>query len=140
MEKAIVIYAQANHEVGLNEQIVATFTVASLLIAVSAAYLAAIWPIINDLLGEDPPGQDDDQTYRLNRRRATYAATCFALALFDALILFALFPLARQVVAGMDIGTEIDPVRASMFAAYLTLVMGTAVTAILGWKLSRHRT
>ena len=38
----------------LDAQIVDAFSVVSLLIAITAAYLAGIWPIVNDLLHGRP--------------------------------------------------------------------------------------
>ena len=120
----------------LNKQITDTFSVVSLLLAVAAAYLAAIWPIVNELLG-DPEAKTEFKKAELRRKRTSYIKALVVLTVFEVLITLLLVPLVIEVVG--DWGDHFEPVRAGLLLAMSALVGGFAVTGRLAKRLRTKR-
>lgn len=122
----------------LDKQITDAFSVVSLLLAVAAAYLAAIWPIINELLG-DPQVSDNYETATLRRKRVSYAVTTAVLTVFEIAVAGILLPLALKVFQDWDGAGPFNPLRAGLLLAETALLAGVVVAGTLAVKLWSKR-
>jgi hypothetical protein len=122
----------------LDAQIVEAFSVVSLLIAIAAAYLAGIWPIVNDLLhGKDPDVEIDADG--MARRCGAYALSASALAVVNLLVMALLFPLLADVVASFSTSGPFHTVRAALVLVELLLLSGCATSGVLAFRLHRRK-
>lgn len=122
----------------LDKQITDAFSVVSLLLAVAAAYLAAIWPIINDLLGE-PRVSDNYEAEALGRKRTSYSVATGVLTIFQASVAVILAPLVFRVFEHWDRDGPFNPLRAGLLLAELALLAGVLVAGTLAVRLWRRR-
>jgi hypothetical protein len=121
----------------LDDEIVDVFQVASLLLAVAAAYLAGIWPIVNDLLHSTKPSVRADREAVAARQRI-YAWSTGALAVVDLLIFLILAPLAVDVVKAWHWHGHFHAVRACVLLAEALLAASGAAAAYWCVKLQRR--
>lgn len=124
--------------VDLDKQITDTFSVVSLLLAVAAAYLAAIWPIVNDLLG-DPKVSDNYETEALSRKRTSYAAATAVLTIFEVSVAGILAPLAFKIIERWEGDGPFNPLRAGLLLAEVALLAGVLVGGTLATRLWLRR-
>jgi len=122
----------------LDAQIVDAFSVVSLLIAIAAAYLAGIWPIVNDLLhGQDPDVAIDAD--RMARRCGAYVLSASALAVVNLLVMALLLPLLAQVITSFSSSGPFHTVRASLVLVELLLLSGCATSGVLAFRLYKRK-
>lgn len=122
----------------LDEQIVDAFSVVSLLIAISAAYLAGIWPIVNGLLHEPKAAVQADRD-KQSSRCATYAAATVALAVINGAIGVLLVPLSICVIEDFSIHGPFHTVRAGLILAEGLVASGALVAGTLANRLYGRR-
>lgn len=115
----------------LDDQIQDVFSVVSLLLAVAAAYFAAIWPIIHDLLQADETRMDEFERGQLAGRCRAYAWASIVLAAVSVCIVGTMSTLAWDTVQQWSPDADFHPIRAALAMALVLLV----VTAIAGVKL-----
>jgi hypothetical protein len=115
----------------LNGQIAQAFSVISLPLAVAAAYLAAIWPLINELMEDDPVGSSDYEKRLRRRKRTSFSAAAAVLTVFELSIALVLVPLAVEVFARWDWDGDLDPVRAGLLLSVVAMGAGAMVAAVL---------
>jgi len=122
----------------LDAQIVDAFSVVSLLIAIAAAYLAGIWPIVNDLLhGKDPDVAIDAD--RMAGRCGAYAFSAAALAVVNLLVMALLLPLFGEVVTSFSSSGPFHTVRAALVLVELLLLSGCATSGVLALRLHKRK-
>lgn len=122
----------------LDAQIVDAFSVVSLLIAIAAAYLAGIWPIVNDLLhGKDPDVAIDADG--MAGRCGAYALSAAALAVVNLLVMALLLPLFTEVVTSFSSSGPFHTVRAALVLVELLLLSGCATSGVLAFRLHKRK-
>jgi len=122
----------------LDAQIVDAFSVVSLLIAIAAAYLAGIWPIVNDLLhGKDPDVAIDADG--MAGRCGAYALSAAALAVVNLLVMALLLPLFAEVVTSFSSSGPFHTVRAALVLVELLLLSGCATSGVLAFRLHKRK-
>ena len=122
----------------LDAQIVDAFSVVSLLIAIAAAYLAGVWPIVNDLLhGKDPDVAIDADG--MAGRCGAYALSAAALAVVNLLVMALLVPLFAEVVTSFSSSEPFHTVRAALVLVELLLLSGCATSGVLAFRLHKRK-
>jgi len=122
----------------LDQSIVDAFGVVSLLLAFAAAYSAALWPIVSDLLTKQKPIVNADRQQDARRCRA-YAWTMGTLAALFFLTGIMLTPLTIDVIQDFTFGGEFHTVRAGLVLVQVTLLSGTIVVIVLCRRLVKRK-
>lgn len=120
---------------GLDARITDTFSVLSLLCAVVAAYLAAIWPVIAALLKENPEVERD-------KRRAAdsciaYHRLAVVLASGGTAVFAVMCPLLKDIYDTLGQGA-FSPLRASVSLFAVFLAGGIVTGLVLSSQLRKH--
>ncbi len=124
---------------GLNAEIAQVVSVVGLLVALAAAYFAAIWPVIHQLRNSaDRPGERAEREV-LARQCDAYARSCFVLAGFSLVVGLLLLPscvdVVRQWEWAWEPGADIQPIRVGAFALVGALCAATIATGKAGFDL-----
>ena len=127
----------AGQPAGLDDRITDAFSVLSLLIAVVAAYLAAVWPIVADLLNSATPDVDDDSEALANRCDA-YNWVAWGLTIAAVLVAAIMLPLVVDVFGAIDPGDGFSTLRASVLLFFLFMLGAVASAFVLGFRLRRR--
>lgn len=122
---------------GLDKQIVDTFAVVGLLIAVATGYLAAIWPVVADLLTRRPPSADDDRA-DFARRCLSYTIASVVFVAVASALLVIVSPLVVDSVQTFDRHEDIDPIRSAVVLFAALLVLGALCGVRLAYRLGRR--
>jgi uncharacterized membrane protein len=120
----------------LDNRIVGTFSVVSLLIAVIAGYLAGIWPVIAQLLNKRRPNADDDAEEEA-RRCDAYKWGCRALTTASAAVALVMLPLVVDIFSAFHVGASVSPLRASVVLFAIFIFATVICSAVLGRRLNQ---
>jgi MFS family permease len=120
-----------------DDQIVKAFSLVSLLLAFTAAYFAALWPIISDLLNSPSP-ETLAERRAAGRRCRSYAISMLVFAVILALIAALLTPLTLHVLD--DLGSQVgfDTVRAGLLLVQVFQIAGLVTGLVLFTRLRRR--
>lgn len=121
----------------LDERITDTFSVVSLLIAVVAGYLAAVWPIVIGLLNQSTPDNEYDRN-ELARRCRAYMHAAGVLAFASIAVIGVMAPFLCRIAVRAFCFHEMSPLRASVALFALFMVASTGVALVLATRLARR--
>ncbi|NHC23619.1 hypothetical protein G6553_10615 [Nocardioides sp. IC4_145] len=122
---------------GLDDHITDAFSVVSLLIAIVAAYLAAIWPVVTELLNRPRPDVAADRR-QLAQRCSAYRWIAWGLTLAGGAVAAIMLPLVADVVNAIDTSEAFSTLRASVLVFFILLVGAVVTAGVIASRLGKR--